>query len=144
MTPERFRTIVAAYGSDARRWPDDERAAAEAWAFAHPGDALAALDEAAELDAWLSDDRVEPPTRALIERIVASAPTTAPRRAPRRGQRRGQVWWSGAGFAGVGLAGALAGAVAVSMLMLGGVPPSHEPGYMTTTFGGPSVDWGDE
>lgn len=32
MTPERFRTIVAAYGADARRWPDGERAAAEAWA----------------------------------------------------------------------------------------------------------------
>lgn len=24
MTPERFRTIVAAYGSDARRWPAGE------------------------------------------------------------------------------------------------------------------------
>ncbi|HDR9752247.1 TPA: hypothetical protein QDC30_004314, partial [Burkholderia aenigmatica] len=55
MTPERFRTIVAAYGSDARRWPDGERAAAEAWARAHPGDALAALDDAAELDAWLAN-----------------------------------------------------------------------------------------
>ncbi|VWB74301.1 hypothetical protein BLA23254_03482 [Burkholderia lata] len=54
------------------------------------------------------------------------------------------MWWSGAAFAGVGLAGALAGAVAVSMLMLGSVPPSHEPGYLTTTFGGPSVDWSDE
>ncbi|MBN3831351.1 hypothetical protein G3N64_05615 [Burkholderia sp. Ac-20344] len=53
-------------------------------------------------------------------------------------------WWTGAAFAGVGLAGALAGAVAVSMLMLGSVPSSHEPGYLTTTFGGPSVDWSDE
>ncbi|VWD61295.1 hypothetical protein BLA50215_07391 [Burkholderia lata] len=139
MTPERFRTIVAAYGSDARRWPDGERAAAEAWARAHPGDALAALDDAAELDAWLANDTVAPPAPALVERIVATAP--APRRARRR---RGTVWWSGAAFAGVGLAGALAGAVAVSMLMLGSVPPAHEPGYLTTTFGGPSVDWSDE
>ncbi|MCA8273949.1 hypothetical protein LGN17_15770 [Burkholderia sp. AU30280] len=138
MTPERFRTIVAAYGSDARRWPDGERAAAEAWARAHPGDALAALDDAAELDAWLANDTVAPPAPALVERIVATAP------APQRARRRGAVWWSGAAFAGVGLAGALAGAVAVSMLMLGSVPPSHEPGYLTTTFGGPSVDWSDE
>ncbi|WP_247039889.1 hypothetical protein [Burkholderia cepacia] len=138
MTPERFRTIVAAYGSDARRWPDGERAAAEAWARAHPGDALAALDEAAELDAWLASDTVAPPAPALVERIVATAP------ALRRTRRRGTVWWSGAAFAGVGLAGALAGAVAVSMLMLGSVPPAHEQGYLTTTFGGPSVDWSDE
>ncbi|MGU7812954.1 hypothetical protein [Burkholderia sp. AW49-1] len=141
MTPERFRTIVAAYGSDARRWPQDERAAAEAWAQAHPRDALEALDDAAELDAWLMQDTVAPPTPALVERIVASAP--APQRARRRG--RGRVWWSGAAFAGVGLAGALAGAVAVSMLMLGSAPiAQHEPGYLTTTFGGPGIDGGDE
>ncbi|MBR8181089.1 hypothetical protein KDW54_01640 [Burkholderia ambifaria] len=139
MTPERFRTIVAAYGSDARRWPQDERGAAEAWAQAHPRDALAALDDAAELDAWLMQDTVAPPAPALVERIVASAP------APQRARRRGKVWWSGAAFAGVGLAGALAGAVAVSMLMLGSAPiAQHEPGYLTTTFGGPSIDGGDE
>ncbi|KWA22297.1 hypothetical protein WT41_20475 [Burkholderia territorii] len=139
MTPERFRTIVAAYGSDARRWPQDERAAAEAWAQAHPRDALEALDDAAELDAWLMQDTVAPPAPALVERIVASAPVR------QRERRRGKVWWSGAAFAGVGLAGALAGAVAVSMLMLGGAPVAqHEPGYLTTTFGGPSIDGGDE
>lgn len=139
MTPERFRTIVAAYGSDARRWPDGERAAAEAWARTNPRDALLALDDAADLDAWLSYDMVAPPAPALVERIVATAP------APQRARRRGTVWWSGAAFAGVGLAGALAGAVAVSMLMLGSVSSAqHEPGYLTTTFGGPSVDWSDE
>ncbi|MPV68462.1 hypothetical protein [Burkholderia sp. BE17] len=139
MTPERFRTIVAAYGSDARRWPDGERAAAEAWARANPREALLALDDAADLDAWLAYDTVMPPAPALVERIVATAP------APQRARRRGNVWWSGAAFAGVGLAGALAGAVAVSMLMLGSVPTSpHEPDYLTTTFGGPSVDWGGD
>ncbi|AIO39883.1 hypothetical protein DM40_4502 [Burkholderia cenocepacia] len=139
MTPERFRTIVAAYGSDARRWPQAERAAAEAWAHAHPRDALEALDEAAELDAWLMQDTVAPPAPALVERIVATAPV------PQRARRRGRVWWSGAAFAGVGLAGALAGAVAVSMLMLGSAPiVQHEPVYLTTTFGGPSIDGADE
>ncbi|MET3213989.1 UNVERIFIED_ORG: hypothetical protein ABIC48_001732 [Burkholderia territorii] len=143
MTPERFRTIVAAYGSDARRWPQAERAAAEAWAHAHPRDALEALDEAAELDAWLMQDTVASPAPALVERIVATAPAAAP--APQRARRRGRVWWSGAAFAGVGLAGALAGAVAVSMLMLGSAPiAQHESGYLTTTFGGPSIDGADE
>ncbi|TCW75898.1 hypothetical protein C5O80_36715 [Burkholderia sp. SRS-46] len=138
MTPERFRDIVAAYGAHARRWPDDERAAAEAWMRAHPAEATAALAEAAELDAWLALDAVAPPAPALAERIVATAP------APRRTSRRGQFWWSGAAVAGVGLAGALAGAVAVSMLMLGSPPPSHDAGNLTTSFGRPGADWSDE
>ncbi|WP_431825130.1 hypothetical protein [Burkholderia sp. F1] len=138
MTPERFRDIVAAYGAHARRWPHDERADAEAWMRAHPGEAAAVLAEAAELDAWLALDAVAAPAPALVERVVATAP------APRRTRRRGRGWWSGAAFAGVGIAGALAGAVAVSMLMLGSPPPSHEAGYLTTSFGGPSADWSDQ
>ena len=142
MTPERFRTIVAAYGSDARRWPDPERADAEAWALEHLPEASAMLDAAAELDGWLAGDTLASPTRALVERIVAAAP------APPRTRPRGHAWWSGAACAGVGLAGAAAGAivgaVAVSTLMFGSVPTSHEPSYLTTTFGGPSVDWSEE
>ena len=56
---------------------------------------------------------------------------------------RSKAWRGLAGSAL--LAGALAGAVAVSMLMLGSAPiAQHEPGYLTTTFGGPSIDGGDE
>jgi len=35
MTPERFHTIVAAYGADAQRWPRDERNDALEWARVH-------------------------------------------------------------------------------------------------------------
>ncbi|MGZ2747457.1 hypothetical protein [Burkholderia stagnalis] len=138
MTSERFRDIVAAYGAHTRRWPHDERADAEAWMRAHPAEAAAVLGEAAELDAWLALDAVAAPAPALVERIAATAP------GPRRTRRRGQAWWSGAAFAGVGIAGAIAGAVAVSMLMLGSPPPSHEAGYLTTSFGGPSADWSEQ
>ncbi|AIO70316.1 hypothetical protein [Burkholderia oklahomensis] len=134
MTPERFRRIVAAYGADARRWPDGERAAADAWARAHRDEAAAALAGAAVLDAWLARDAVAPPAPALVEQIVATAPVR------RLFWRRGRFWWSGAAFAGVGLAGAVAGAIAVSMLMLGS-PPPHDATSMTTSFGGSGADW---
>jgi hypothetical protein len=149
MTPERFHTLVAAYGADPRRWPSHERDDALAWARAHRAQAETALDEALELDAWLARDTVAPPTRALFERIVATAPANADSRA--KAPQRRRLWWSGAAFAGVGLAGALAGALAMSMVLLGSAPSSshesyetHESSYLTTGFGGSSADWGDE
>ena len=36
MTSERFLALVAAYGADARRWPEAERAAARAFAATEP------------------------------------------------------------------------------------------------------------
>src|ERR1700743_2589544 len=59
MTPDRFRTIVDAYGADARHWPADERAAALAWADTHQDEAHALLAASAQLDAWLPP--AEPP-----------------------------------------------------------------------------------
>ncbi|WP_179401476.1 hypothetical protein [Burkholderia guangdongensis] len=139
MTPERFRTIVDAYGADPRRWPADERADAQDWARRHRADAHAALADATELDTWLARHAVAPPGRALVERIVASAPAHV--HAPSR--RR--VWWSGAALAGAGLAGALAGALAMSIVVVGSAPSAtHESAYLTTSFGGPSADWSDE
>jgi hypothetical protein len=78
MTPERFRTIVDAYGADARRWPEAERAAAQAWASAHRIEADAIFAESAPLDAWLDGHVVAPPPRALFDGIVASAPARPP------------------------------------------------------------------
>jgi hypothetical protein len=146
MTPERFHTLVAAYGADPRRWPSHEREDALAWARAHRTEAETVLDEALELDAWLARDTVAPPTRALFEQIVATAPSSEPAR--RTAPKRRRLWWSGAAFAGAGLAGALAGAVAMSLLMVGSAPPSssagHESSYVSTVFDGSSADWGDE
>ncbi len=135
MTPERFRIIVEAYGADSRRWPDAERDAARAWAGTHRDQAGAVLAEAAELDGWLGASRVEPASAALFERIVASAPAPAPRRLS---WSRGRLWWSGAAVVGIGAAGALAGALAMSATLLSASPLAaytHESTYMTTTFG---------
>jgi hypothetical protein len=140
MKPERFRTIVAAYGADPRHWPPHERADAQDWARRHRADADATLAEAAELDAWLAQDALAPPERALVERIVASAPGRA-----RPASTRRRVWWSGAALAGIGLAGALAGALAMSIVVVGSAPSAtHESAYLTTSFGGSSADWSEE
>ncbi|WP_322045867.1 hypothetical protein [Paraburkholderia sp. J67] len=159
MTPERFHTLVEAYGADPRRWPEHERADALAWARAHREQADAVLEEALALDAWLARDMVAPPSRALFEQIVASAPVAVPVQ-PATSKRK-RFWWSGAAFAGVGLAGALAGALTMSIMLLGNAPPggygeqqdtlhetlhdaAHESSYLGTGFGGSSADWGDE
>jgi len=141
MTPERFHTIVAAYGADPQRWPRDERNDALEWARAHRAQANAVLDEALDLDSWLARDMIAPPGRALFEQIVAGAPIR-----PIAPKHR-SYWWSGAAFAGVGLAGALAGALTMSLLTLGGTAPApHESSYlntMNTSFGGPGSDWSE-
>lgn len=139
MTPERFQTIVAAYGADPRHWPDAERAAAETWAELYPEQAQAALADSAGLDAWLSDHTVAPPEHAFVERIVATAPVRRPAR------QRARFWWQSAAFAGIGLAGGLAGAFAVSFFVLTSTPPAgHEASYTTSSFGGSTADWSGE
>lgn len=147
MTPERFHTLVAAYGADPQRWPQHERNDALEWARAHRAQASAALDEAMELDSWLSRDMVAPPTRARFEEIVAGAPVkpaVRPAVKPVSAAKRRRFWWSGAAFAGVGLAGALAGALTISLVVLGGTTPAapHET-WLTTSFGGTSSDWSE-
>ncbi|MGF6652127.1 hypothetical protein OKW34_002689 [Paraburkholderia youngii] len=138
MTPERFHQIVAAYGADARRWPEREREAAQEWARAHRDEADAVLSDAAGLDAWLAADRIEPPSLELQRRIIDGAPL-------RRPAARWRLWWSGAAVAGVGLLGGVAGALAVSFFVLTeNVPVLHESSYLTSSFGGSSADWSGE
>jgi hypothetical protein len=151
MTPDRFRTIVAAYGAEPRRWPATERDAAQAWAGAHAAEADAILAVAAPLDAWLARDGTAAPDVALVDRIVASAPVPVlAGRSPLasgtgRNWRRGRVWWSSVVLAGFGLAGGYAGALAVSLSMVTTtLPTGHEEPWMTTSFGGPVADWSEE
>lgn len=148
MTPERFHTLVETYGADARRWPERERAEAEVWADLHREQADAWLAEAAELDEWLARDRVAAPARALVERIVAGAPRPRVASAVLGGFIGG--WWPGAAFAGAGLAGGVAGAFAVSLLLFGSLSGGvsdrvssgrSDPGYLTTSFGRTGSDW---
>jgi hypothetical protein len=141
MTPERFHQIVEAYGADPRRWPSGERAAAQAWAALHRTQADAMLSGAADLDAWLATDQVEPPGAPLQQRIIGAAPVR-PVRPP---ATRRRLWWSGAAVAGVGLLGGLAGAFAVSFFVVTEtVPPLHDSSYLISSFGGTSADWSGE
>ncbi|MDX2235077.1 MAG: hypothetical protein NW200_11330, partial [Hyphomonadaceae bacterium] len=75
MDADRFAAIVEAYGAAPARWPEAERAAAQAFARAHPAVCRPVLEEAAALDAWLAlDARAEPAGEALHARAVAAAP----------------------------------------------------------------------
>lgn len=136
MTPERFARIVDAYGANPSRWPIDERAAAKEFAKAHPDEARARLSEAAALDMFLAADIAEPASRSLQRRIIASA--NAPGRRPLRAARPARWWLPGAAIAGAGVAGLVAGALAMSFLIVGAAErPSaaHEPAYLSTAFG---------
>lgn len=149
MTPQRFAQIVDAYGADPRRWPDAERAAAQAFAQAHPREAAAPLAAAAALDACLAADVVEPADRALRRRIIASAEVQRPPRATghrRPFMARPAAWWiPGAALAGAGAAGIVAGALAMSLLVSGGHPSvTHEPSYLSTGFDAPGGEGSGE
>lgn len=106
MTSERFLALVAAYGADARRWPEAERAAARAFAAAEPAVAGPALAEADAADALLQASPAIHPSMALRDRVIAAAAT---------GRRAGKVWIDrlllvfGAGWAAAACAGVAAG-----------------------------------
>ena len=117
MTSERFLALVAAYGADARRWPEAERAAASAFAAADLEAAEPALAEAGAADALLHASRVGQPSTAMRDRVIASA-TEAGLKARREGLR----WLDrltltlGAGWAAATCAGVVAGVMMTSYL----------------------------
>lgn len=127
MTPERFSELVAAYGGSPQRWPEQERAAALAFIAANPGWAEAVLAPATALDDLLSRHRVAAPDTALAGRIAASG--------PRALWKNTRLIWQGAGLAGIGLAGALAGALTVAILLPLDSAPDDGDAYALTAFG---------
>ncbi len=71
MTPDRFATLIDAYGASPERWPTSERQAALAYLQATPA-AQALVAEAGRLDALL--DRLETPAIDIdLARITATA-----------------------------------------------------------------------
>ena len=147
MTPERFRQLTEAYGALPDHWPQEERAAAQALLAQHDPQALAAIEEALQLESFA----VPAPDTHLIRRIIASAPaSTAPRRASSF-WRQPRLWFSGAGLIGAGVAGIAAGAMAISLTgspagtatntnALGMVDQS----YGGTVFSSTPPDWSDQ
>ena len=76
MDRARFEAIVEAYGADAKRWPEAERAAALVYA-ARP-EAQAILAEARALDAMLDETAdASPASLGLRRRALAGAPKPA-------------------------------------------------------------------
>ncbi|MGE0045012.1 MAG: hypothetical protein AB7J28_13150 [Hyphomonadaceae bacterium] len=77
MDRERFEAIVAAYGADARRWPQTERASALAFSQSD-GAAAQLLGEARALDAAMDADAGDAgPSDLLVARIMRAAPKPA-------------------------------------------------------------------
>lgn len=150
MTPERFRTLTEAYGALPEHWPDAERAAALALLASRHPEALAALDQALQLDDCLDTFAVCAPDTHLIHRVMASAPQPADERKTARDKsgfwHRPRVWMSG-GLIGAGAAGAIMGGLIFSMMSFGTPPPS--PGALDqtdagTVFSADAPDWSDQ
>ena len=110
MTAERFLALVAAYGADRRRWPESERAAAEAFAAARTEISSPALAEADAVDALLHHSPTPQVSIALRDRVLAAAAS-----AGGKAGRAGRVWIDrlslafGAGWAVATCAGVVAG-----------------------------------
>jgi len=102
MDDARFRMLLDAYGGDAARWPDAERASALRHLAATPG-ARPARGSAQALDAALNAWTVESPSAALRARVAGGLPAV---RAP----RARALWLSGAGLIAAGLVGLMVGA----------------------------------
>ena len=81
MTPERLKTLIEAYGADARRWPAAERSAAEDLLAALPA-ARRWLAEARTLDAALDALPAAAARAGLAEAIAAQARMRSQRRTP--------------------------------------------------------------
>jgi len=115
---ERFSALADAYGADLRRWPEADRAAAQALAQ-ESAPARALLAEADALDAVLDLSRVASPSPELRQRILSEAPKARPTRltAPNSTSARSRLlrWLSGLGAVGVLTCGAVAGAAVVAV-----------------------------
>ena len=105
----RFEALVAAYGATPSRWPEEERAAAQAFARTDPR-AAAVLKEADTIDDLLFAHRVAEPSRTLRAMVLESAP-----RRPRIVGRL-RLWWSSLAFGIAAAGGVLAGSAAMAAL----------------------------
>jgi hypothetical protein len=107
MTEDRFAALLDAYGAEPRRWPDEERDAAQAFARTDPR-AASLLAAAADIDDLLYAHRVPLPSPALAAAVIAHA--------PRRRWTRARLWWAAVGLGIAGAGGALAGSAATAAL----------------------------
>jgi hypothetical protein len=114
MTIERFKVLVEAYGANPARWPEAERALAEAFANATP-EAQRILSEASALDRLLDAASTAPVTRDLETRVLGSfgAPKT------RRWLPEVMPWTQAAALAASLVLGMLAGSALPAIAGIG-------------------------
>jgi hypothetical protein len=116
MTAERFAALAQAYGGDLRRWPEAERAAANAFLIAEPAAAEPLLAAERWMDGALDSTPQPYPSQALRERVLAAARRPAgPFAGWSLGWSRGRdIRWlaPGAGLAAACIAGAWLGMTA--------------------------------
>lgn len=86
MDRSRFEELLAAYGADFRRWPEDVRATGESFSAAHGTEIAQAMADARIVDAALNLATVdgEEAPELLTRRILAKAPKPQPRGFDRR------------------------------------------------------------
>jgi len=129
MTAERFIQIVEAYGADPARWPETERAAAQAFADAHPQIAADALAAEAALDAMLGEAEAVP-SDLLERRIMKRLPV--PAAAPR--------WQVPAAAAAALLVGAFIGFASGALTVTDGAQTAETTLY-ADAYAGLDEDW---
>lgn len=120
----RFRALAEAYGGDISRWPEAERASAEAWLARNPREGAAELEAARALDDLLGTWRTPEPAEALRNRVLIPASAQV-----RQARRRAFVLTlgGGAGLAAACLAGILVAPVLLSTPTAGPAPsPSSQ------------------
>ena len=141
MTPERFRVLLDSCGADLRRWPAAERDAARALLASDSAGLRAAHAEAAMLDRDLDAYEVAAPGAALVDRIAGAAGSAG--RA--RSWWRIEPFWPRAGWALTGLAGAVAGALVVSVALGDNYPAAATDWQKRgTAFTDRAADWSEE
>lgn len=86
MDRARFEDLLAAYGADFQRWPEDVRVAGEAFAHAHAAEVEPMLRDARGLDRALdlATTRGEAAPELLVRRILKHAPKAQMRGFDRR------------------------------------------------------------
>ena len=143
MTPERFRALLDSCGADLRRWPEAERDAARALLASDPAGLRTTHAEAALLDRHLDAHEIAAPGSALIDRIAGSAGSAASA-GRARSWWRVEPFWPRAGWAFTGLAGAVAGALVVSVALGDNYPAAATDWQRGTAFTDRAADWSEE
>lgn len=109
MNADRMRDLAEIWGGDLRRWPEDARAAATAFAQAHPAEAERALFAARQLDAALDSVPTPAVSAELRDRVLASAQAAGLRARAIWPDLRRLLWIGGAGWAAAACAGMVFG-----------------------------------